>query len=85
MTTVATAEWRSAVARAQGPALWLELPGSSHLSFTDMELLSPLLPPSGFDPRAGLAQLNHDLRVFFDTYLRGETDPGDYLLPAITP
>ena len=81
----ATAEWRSAVARAQGPALWLELPGSSHLSFTDMELLSPLLPPRGFDPRAGLAQVNHDLRVFFDTYLGGQTDSGDYLLPAITP
>jgi len=82
---MATVEWRSAVARAQGPAFWLELPGSSHLSFTDMELLSPLLPPSGFDPRAGLAQVNHDLRVFFDTYLGGQTDPGDYQLPAITP
>jgi predicted dienelactone hydrolase len=82
---VATVEWRSAVARAQGPALWLEVPGSSHLSLTDMELLSPLLPPRGFDPRAGLAQVNHDLRVFFDTWLRSDPEVGSYELPQITP
>ena len=82
---VARAAWRQAVDRAQGPATWLELPGSSHLSFTDSELLSPLLPPPGFEPRAGLAKVDHDLRLFFDTYLRGQTQTGDYLLPAVTP
>ena len=82
---VARAAWRQAVDRAQGPASWLELPGSSHLSFTDSELLSPLLPPPGFEPRAGLAKVDHDLRLFFDTYLRGQTQTGDYLLPAVTP
>jgi dienelactone hydrolase len=78
----ARAKWRDAVERAQGPARWLELPGSSHLSLTDSELLSPLLPPRGFDPRAGLAQVNHDLRLFFDTYLRGKSG-GSYVLPVI--
>ena len=82
---VAREKWRSAAERAQGPALWLELPGSSHLSFTDSELLSPLLPPSGFDPRAGLALIDHDLRLFFDTYLRGQADAGSYVLPSIWP
>jgi dienelactone hydrolase len=81
----ARAKWRSAAERAQGPALWLELPGSSHLSFTDSELLSPLLPPPGFDSRTGLAQVNHDLRLFFDTYLRGEAESGSYVLPSIWP
>lgn len=81
----ATAGWSGLLAQADAPALWLELPGSSHLSFTDMELLSPLLPPAGFDPRAGLAQVNHDLRVFFDQYLRGEADPGGYALPSVQP
>ncbi|MEZ4563972.1 MAG: hypothetical protein R2853_14675 [Thermomicrobiales bacterium] len=79
----AMAGWGNVLALAEGPARWLELPGSSHLSFTDMELLSPLLPPPGFDPRAGLAQVDHDLRVFFDTHVRGQADPGGYTLPGI--
>jgi predicted dienelactone hydrolase len=79
----AMAGWGGLLAQADAPALWLELPGSSHLSFTDMELLSPLLPPPGFDPRAGLAQVTHDLRVFFDTYLREKATPDDYTLPSI--
>ncbi|MCA9880486.1 MAG: hypothetical protein KC442_21975 [Thermomicrobiales bacterium] len=81
---VAQAAWQAAVERAEAPASWLELPESSHLSFTDSELLSPLLPPRGFSPRAGLAMVNHDLRVFFDTYLRGEAG-GQYNLPEATP
>jgi predicted dienelactone hydrolase len=81
----AMAGWGGLLARADAPALWLELPGSSHLSFTDMEMLSPFLPPPGYDPRAGLAQVTHDLRVFFDANLRGQTDPDGYTLPNIGP
>ncbi len=81
----AMAGWDGLLARAEAPARWLALPGSSHLSFTDMELLSPLLPPAGFEPRAGLAQVTHDLRVFFDQYLRERVDPGGYALPGIRP
>jgi len=81
----ARAKWRDAIERAQGPALWLELPGSSHLSFTDSEMLSPLLPPPGFDPRSGLAKVDHDLRTFFDTYVRGSAESGSYVLPSVSP
>ncbi|MFT4040273.1 MAG: hypothetical protein QM692_18985 [Thermomicrobiales bacterium] len=80
----ARAKWRAVVDNAEAPALWLELPGSSHLSFTDSELLSPILPQPGFDPRAGLALAGHDVRTFFDRYLRGEDD-GPYELPAVAP
>ena len=59
------------MANAGGPAYWLELPNSSHLSFTFSELLSPLLAPRGFDPRAGLRTVDKYLRAFFDTHLRG--------------
>ncbi len=81
----AMAGWGGLLAHSDAPALWLELPNSSHLSFTDMELLSPLLPPPGFDPRAGLAQVTHDLRAFFDAYLRGNADNGTYVLPSARP
>lgn len=81
----ARAKWGEVIGRAQAPATWLEMPGSDHLSFTDSELLSPLLPPSGFDPRAGLAQVDHDLRVFFDAWLRGQDDGGSFELPQLTP
>lgn len=71
----ATAEWRNLVANADGAAYWLELPNSSHLSFTFTELLSPILTPSGFDPRAGLRTVDDHLRAFFDTHLRGLDAP----------
>lgn len=80
----ARALWQAAMERAAAPALWLELPASSHLSFTDSELLSPLLPPRGYAPRAGLAMVTHDLRVFFDTYVRGEPE-AQYDLPKVAP
>jgi predicted dienelactone hydrolase len=49
---------------------WLELPNSTHYSFTFSQLLSPLLVPQGFEPRAGLRVVDKYLRAFFDTHLR---------------
>jgi len=49
----------------------VELPGSTHYSFTITQLLSPLLVPKGFDPRAGLRIVDKYLRTFFDIHLRG--------------
>lgn len=63
-------EWRQLVAQASGPAYWLELPNSSHLSFTFSQLLSPLLVPEGFEPRNGLRVVDKYLRAFFDLHLR---------------
>lgn len=69
----AVAAWKALFARATTvPAYWLELPNSSHISFTISELLSPLLAPPGFDPRVGLATVDRYLRAFFDRYLLGE-------------
>jgi hypothetical protein len=73
----------SLIRRATGPAYWLELPNSSHLSFTFTQLLSPLLPPAGFDPRAGLLVVDTYLRAFFDTHLRGTDAPPLGRRPAI--
>lgn len=67
----AVVRWARLVGRAGAPAAWLELPGSSHLSFTFTQLLSPLLAPRGFDPRAGLRTTGAYLRAFFDAQLRG--------------
>lgn len=67
----AVEKWKSLLAHAQAPAYWLELPNSSHLSFTITQLLSPLLVPKGYDPRAGLRITDKYLRTFFDIYLRG--------------
>jgi dienelactone hydrolase len=68
----AVARWEALFARATVPSYWLELPNSSHISFTISELLSPLLAPEGFSPRAGLATVDRYLRAFFDRYLLGE-------------
>jgi predicted dienelactone hydrolase len=65
----AVKRWRQMIANADAPAYWLELPGSTHLSFTITQLLSPLLVPKGFDPRAGLHTVDKYLRAFFDTHL----------------
>jgi predicted dienelactone hydrolase len=66
----AVESWSSLIARATDAAYWLELPNSSHLSFTFSQLLSPLLAPPGFDPREGLLTVDTYLRAFFDRYLR---------------
>jgi predicted dienelactone hydrolase len=71
----AVRRWTDLIANARGAAYWLELPNSSHLSFTFSELLSPLLAPQGFDPRAGLRVVDKYLRAFFDTHLRGAPAP----------
>jgi hypothetical protein len=64
-------EWEHLITNASDAAYWLELPNSSHLSFTFSQLLSPLLAPQGFDPRAGLRVVDKYLRAFFDLHLRG--------------
>ncbi len=70
--TVST--WSHMILSATDGAYWLELPNSSHLSFTISQLISPLLTPPGFDPRAGLHTIDKYLRLFFDIQLRG-ADP----------
>jgi hypothetical protein len=67
----AVKRWRQMIANADAPAYWLELPGSTHLSFTITQLLSPLLVPKGFDPRVGLHTVDTYLRAFFDAHLSG--------------
>jgi predicted dienelactone hydrolase len=64
-------EWAHMITHASDAAYWLELPNSSHLSFTFSQLLSPLLVPEGFEPRAGLRVVDKYLRAFFDLHLRG--------------
>lgn len=64
-------EWRRMVEQANADAYWLELPGSTHYSFTITQLLSPVLAPRDFDPRAGLYTVHTYLRTFFDLHLRG--------------
>ncbi|HEY1011570.1 MAG TPA: hypothetical protein VGE07_02625, partial [Herpetosiphonaceae bacterium] len=75
----AMAGWEAMVKRAQAPAYWQELPGSNHLSFTFAQLLSPLLAPGDYDPRAGLRTIDRQLRGFFDQHLRGT--PGRIFAP----
>ena len=69
--TKAIEEWRSMVEQANADAYWLEVPGSTHYSFTITQLLSPVLAPRDFDPRAGLDTVHTYLRTFFDLHLRG--------------
>lgn len=64
-------EWTHMITHASNAAYWLELPNSTHLSFTFSQLLSPLLVPQGFEPRAGLRVVDKYLRAFFDLHLRG--------------
>lgn len=64
-------EWGHLITNASDAAYWLELPNSSHLSFTFSQLLSPLLAPQDFDPRAGLRVVDKYLRAFFDLHMRG--------------
>ncbi|NOT04089.1 MAG: hypothetical protein HOP27_05775 [Anaerolineales bacterium] len=71
----AVEKWKSMVANANVPAYWLELPNSTHFSFTITQLLSPLLVPKDFDPRDGLHIVDKYLRIFFDMYLRDVETP----------
>jgi predicted dienelactone hydrolase len=68
------AKWAHMITHATDAAYWLELPNSTHLSFTFGQLLSPLLVPEGFEPRAGLSVVDKYLRAFFDLHLRGAGD-----------
>jgi predicted dienelactone hydrolase len=75
----AVAKWTNLIAHAAADAYWLEVPNSSHLSFTFTELLSPLLVPAGYEPRVGLHIIDRYLRAFFDTYL-GDGSGGSFKL-----
>ncbi len=66
----AVKHWNYLLANAQQQAVWLELPNSSHLSFTFAQLLSPVLVPDGFEPRQGLAIADSYVRAFLDVHLR---------------
>lgn len=70
-----TEEWTRMIENANAPAYWLELPGSTHFSFTITQLLSPILAPKDFDPRAGLQIIATYLRIFFDVHLRSMEIP----------
>lgn len=63
--------WTHMIENANAAAYWLELPDSTHFSFTITQLLSPLLVPENFDPRIGLRTIDKYLSAFFDTHLRG--------------
>lgn len=68
--------WTHMIENANAAAYWLELPDSTHFSFTITQLLSPLLVPENFDPRIGLRTIDKYLSAFFDTHLSGiETLP----------
>lgn len=67
----AVEKWTRMIANAQTKAYWLELPNSTHFSFTITQLLSPLLVPKNFDPRAGLQMIDNYLLAFFDANVRG--------------
>jgi predicted dienelactone hydrolase len=67
----AVEKWAHLITNATDAAYWLELPYSTHLSFTFSQLLSPMLVPQGFEPGAGLRVVDKYLRAFFDLHLRG--------------
>ncbi|UQN09448.1 hypothetical protein [Deinococcus sp. QL22] len=63
--------WRRYVQAAKAPAMWLEVSGTNHYSFTIMPLMLPLIAPRSYDPAAGQETADHYLNVFFDLQLRG--------------
>lgn len=65
----AITKWTALLTHAAADAYWLEVPNSSHLSFTFSQLFSPLLVPAGYEPRAGLSLIDRYLRAFFTAYL----------------
>ncbi|MEO5859057.1 MAG: hypothetical protein ABIR33_08930, partial [Pyrinomonadaceae bacterium] len=67
----AVEKWTKMIANADAPAYWFELPNSTHFSFTITQLLSPLLVPKNFNPRAGLHTIDTYLLTFFDRHVRG--------------
>lgn len=67
----AVEKWTKMIVNAHAPAYWFELPNSTHFSFTITQLLSPLLVPKNFNPRAGLHTIDSYLSTFFDLHLRG--------------
>jgi predicted dienelactone hydrolase len=64
-------DMEQALTNSEQPVYWLVLDKSTHYSFTDVQLLSPLMQPEAYDPRAGLEIIYDYTLAFFDTYLRG--------------
>ncbi|MEZ5308623.1 MAG: hypothetical protein R2684_15875 [Pyrinomonadaceae bacterium] len=66
----AVERWTHMIGNANATAYWLELPNSTHFSFTITQLLSPVLVPKNFDPSVGLHTIDKHLLAFFDLHLR---------------
>lgn len=67
--------WEETVRRRtnalQGGGYTMTIPHTSHMSFTDFHLFSPLLPNPGEDPRSVHRIINEVSVTFFDQYLKG--------------
>lgn len=67
--------WEETVRRRtnalQGGGYTMTIPHTSHMSFTDFHLFSPLLPNQGEDPRLVQRIINEVSVAFFDQYLKG--------------
>lgn len=70
--------WPALWAHLRGPRHWLELGGSGHMSFTDLQVLYPQagVPPEAMEPAFGTIEGNRAIavqrayvRAFFDRYL----------------
>jgi predicted dienelactone hydrolase len=70
--------WDSLWAHLRGPRHWLQLDGSGHMSFTDLQVLYPQagVPPEAMEPAFGtidgeraVAVQRAYVRAFFDRYL----------------
>ena len=55
----------------QGGGYTMTIPHTSHMSFTDFHLFSPLLPNPGEDPRSVHRIINEVSVTFFDQFLKG--------------
>ncbi|WP_339267199.1 alpha/beta fold hydrolase [Paenibacillus sp. FSL K6-1330] len=67
--------WEETVRRRtnalQGGGYTMTIPHTSHMSYTDFHLFSPLLPNPGEDPRLVHRIINEVSVTFFDQYLKG--------------
>ncbi|TYA10077.1 carboxylic ester hydrolase [Paenibacillus faecis] len=70
--------WEETVRRRtnalQGGGYTMTIPHTSHMSFTDFHLFSPLLPNPGEDPRSIHRIINEVSVAFFDQYLKGASN-----------
>jgi len=68
-----------------GGGLSILIPGSTHSSYTDLALFSPLLGLGGADPRRDHRIVNEFSVAFFDRYLKGKDDSSLKALAAKYP